>query len=157
VIQPARLGDVACTELPLLHAGPGRRLRQPPSRWAETWSAGAFGQVRAPGGDAELTGLYFADAGSTRSTLFVDTTCRAAAAGLLQGALAGRRTPTGLDRRRADQARGDRTHTYEYNRNLVLTDGTRVTRCRNLEILTGEIVGAGHASPAAGSRPSLFY
>ena len=38
------------------------------------------------------------------------------------------------------------TDTYEYNRNLVLTDGTSVDSVPNLEILTGEVVGAGHAS-----------
>src|SRR5262249_27613350 len=40
------------------------------------------------------------------------------------------------------------TDTYELNRNLVLTDGTRVDSVPNLEILTGEVVGAGHASPS---------
>jgi Fe-S cluster assembly protein SufD len=38
------------------------------------------------------------------------------------------------------------TDTYEYNRNLVLTDGARADSVPNLEILTGEVVGAGHAS-----------
>ena len=38
------------------------------------------------------------------------------------------------------------TDTYEYNRNLVLTDGAHADSVPNLEILTGEIVGAGHAS-----------
>ena len=38
------------------------------------------------------------------------------------------------------------TDTYEYNRNLVLTDGARADSVPNLETLTGEVVGAGHAS-----------
>ena len=38
------------------------------------------------------------------------------------------------------------TDTYEYNRNLVLTDGAHADSVPNLEILTGEVVGAGHAS-----------
>src|SRR3712207_7790573 len=38
------------------------------------------------------------------------------------------------------------TDTYELNRNLVLTDGARADSVPNLEIETGEIVGAGHAS-----------
>src|SRR5690606_4044279 len=36
--------------------------------------------------------------------------------------------------------------TYESNRNLVLTDGCRADSVPNLEIETGEIKGAGHAS-----------
>ncbi len=38
------------------------------------------------------------------------------------------------------------TDTFEVNRNLVLTDGARADSVPNLEIETGEIVGAGHAS-----------
>ena len=50
------------------------------------------------------------------------------------------------------------TDTYEYNRNLVLTDGTRVDSVPNLEILTGEIVGAGHASASGRLEDHhLFY
>src|SRR4029077_11354787 len=50
------------------------------------------------------------------------------------------------------------TDTYEYNRNLVLTDGTRVDSVPNLEILTGEITGAGHASASGRLEDHhLFY
>jgi Fe-S cluster assembly protein SufD len=38
------------------------------------------------------------------------------------------------------------TTTYELNRNLLLTDGARADSVPNLEIETGEIAGAGHAS-----------
>ena len=38
------------------------------------------------------------------------------------------------------------TSTYEMNRNLLLSDGARADSVPNLEIETGEIVGAGHAS-----------
>src|SRR5262249_17941157 len=38
------------------------------------------------------------------------------------------------------------TDSYESNRNLVLTDGARVDSVPNLEILTGEVTRAGHAS-----------
>ena len=38
------------------------------------------------------------------------------------------------------------TGTYELNRNLLLTDGARADSVPNLEIETGEIAGAGHAS-----------
>src|SRR5699024_12709529 len=36
--------------------------------------------------------------------------------------------------------------TYELNRNLILTDGARADSVPNLEIETGDIAGAGHAS-----------
>jgi Fe-S cluster assembly protein SufD len=38
------------------------------------------------------------------------------------------------------------TRTFELNRNLVLSDGARADSVPNLEIETGEIAGAGHAS-----------
>jgi Fe-S cluster assembly protein SufD len=38
------------------------------------------------------------------------------------------------------------TQTYEMNRNLLLSDGARADSVPNLEIETGEIAGAGHAS-----------
>ncbi len=44
------------------------------------------------------------------------------------------------------------------NRNLVLTDGARVDSVPNLEIETGEIVGAGHASATGRfDDEQLFY
>ena len=50
------------------------------------------------------------------------------------------------------------TDTYEYNRNLVLSDGTRVDSVPNLEILTGEVTGAGHASASGRLEDHhLFY
>ena len=42
------------------------------------------------------------------------------------------------------------TDTFEVNRNLVLTDGARADSVPNLEIETGEIVGAGHVVRWAG-------
>jgi Fe-S cluster assembly protein SufD len=113
-----------------------------------------------PGGQAELRGLYFADAGQhLEHRLFVDhaeRNCRSRVTykGALQGAEAHavwigdviiRPEATGTD-------------TYEYNRNLVLTDETRVDSVPNLEILTGEIVGAGHASASGRLEDHhLFY
>jgi Fe-S cluster assembly protein SufD len=38
------------------------------------------------------------------------------------------------------------TNTYEMNRNLLLSDGARADSVPNLEIETGNIAGAGHAS-----------
>ena len=50
------------------------------------------------------------------------------------------------------------TDTYEINRNLVLSDGGRADSVPNLEIETGEIVGAGHASTTGRfDDEQLFY
>ncbi len=113
-----------------------------------------------PGGDAELRGLYFADAGQhLEHRLLVDhaeRNCRSRVTykGALQGTGA-HAVWIGDVLIRAD-ATG--TDTYEYNRNLVLTDGTRVDSVPNLEILTGEVVGAGHASASGRLEDHhLFY
>jgi Fe-S cluster assembly protein SufD len=48
--------------------------------------------------------------------------------------------------------------TYELNRNLVLTDGARADSVPNLEIETGDIEGAGHASSTGRfDDEQLFY
>ena len=50
------------------------------------------------------------------------------------------------------------TDTYEINRNLILTDGARADSVPNLEIETGEIAGAGHASATGRfDDEQLFY
>ena len=50
------------------------------------------------------------------------------------------------------------TDTFEVNRNLVLTDGARADSVPNLEIETGVIEGAGHASAAGRfDETQLFY
>ena len=113
-----------------------------------------------PGGTVELNGLYFADAGQhLEHRLFVDhavphCTSRALYKGALQGDKARTVWVGDVLIRRAAEG----TDTYEMNRNLVLTDGARADSVPNLEIETGEIVGAGHAS--ATSRfddEQLFY
>jgi Fe-S cluster assembly protein SufD len=102
----------------------------------------------APGGDAELYGIAFADAGQhLEHRLFIDhdtPNCRSRVT--YKGALSGdgARTVWIGDVLIRPQASG--TDTYEYNRNLVLSDGAHADSVPNLEILTGEIVGAGHAS-----------
>jgi Fe-S cluster assembly protein SufD len=121
---------------------------------------GAEIRYDGPGGDAELTGLYFADAGQhLEHRLFVDhdmPNCRSRVTykGALQGT--GAHAVWIGDVLIRPEATG--TDTYEYNRNLVLTDGTRVDSVPNLEILTGEIVGAGHASASGRLEDHhLFY
>jgi len=113
-----------------------------------------------PGGSAELLGLYFADAGQhLEHRLFVDhdqPNCRSRATykGALQGALA-RSVWIGDVLIRA-AATG--TDTYEENRNLILTEGARAESVPNLEIETGEVIGAGHASTTGRfDDEQLFY
>ena len=113
-----------------------------------------------PGGDAELTGLYFADAGQhLEHRLFVDhaeRNCKSRVS--YKGALQGQDAHGVWIGDVIIRAEATGTDTYEYNRNLVLTDGTRVDSVPNLEILTGEVTGAGHAS-ASGRLEDLhlFY
>jgi len=107
-----------------------------------------------PGGDAELLGLYFADTGQhLESRLLVDHSqpnCRSNV--LYKGALQGDPDSNKPDAHTVwvgdvlIRAEATGTDTFEINRNLVLTDGARADSVPNLEIETGEIVGAGHAS-----------
>ncbi|MCV7256551.1 Fe-S cluster assembly protein SufD [Mycobacterium hackensackense] len=123
-------------------------------------------QYRGPGGDAELLGLYFADDGQhLESRLLVDHSqpnCRSHVTykGALQGDPSSDRPDTHTvwigDVLIRAEATG--TDTYEVNRNLVLTDGARADSVPNLEIETGEIVGAGHASATGRfDDEQLFY
>jgi len=113
-----------------------------------------------PGGDAELLGVYFADAGQhLEHRLFVDHAqpdCRSRVdyKGALQGEAA--HTVWIGDVLIRPEATG--TDTYERNRNLLLTDAARADSVPNLEILTGEVVGAGHASTSGRlEAQNLFY
>jgi Fe-S cluster assembly protein SufD len=113
-----------------------------------------------PGGDAALTGLYFADAGQhLEHRLFVDHSgpnCRSRVT--YKGALQGTDAHAVWIGDVLIRPEATGTDTYEYNRNLVLTDGTRVDSVPNLEILTGEIIGAGHASASGRLEDHhLFY
>jgi Fe-S cluster assembly protein SufD len=113
-----------------------------------------------PGGDAELRGLYFADAGQhLEHRLFVDhaeRNCRSRVS--YKGALQGDEAHAVWIGDVIIRAAATGTDTYEYNRNLVLTDGTRVDSVPNLEILTGEVAGAGHASASGRlEEQHLFY
>ena len=105
-------------------------------------------QYSGPGGSADLYGVYFADETQHQEhRLWVDhavPNCRSNVK--YKGALQGEDAHTVWigDVRIRPEATG--TETYELNRNLVLTDGARADSVPNLEIETGEIVGAGHAS-----------
>jgi Fe-S cluster assembly protein SufD len=113
-----------------------------------------------PGGEAELLGLYFTDHGQHQEhRLFIDHDtphCRSNVA--YKGALQGRDAHAVWIGDVLIRAAAEGTDTYELNRNLVLTDGARVDSVPNLEIETGEIVGAGHASATGRFEDEqLFY
>ncbi|MEJ8668837.1 MULTISPECIES: Fe-S cluster assembly protein SufD [unclassified Streptomyces] len=112
------------------------------------------------GGEAELFGLYFTDAGQHQEhRLLVDHNtphCKSNVA--YKGALQGEDAHAVWIGDVLIEARAEGTDTYEMNRNLVLTDGARVDSVPNLEIETGEIVGAGHASATGRfDDEQLFY
>jgi Fe-S cluster assembly protein SufD len=117
-------------------------------------------EYTGPGGELEMFGLYFVDAGQhIEHRLFIDhnqphTRSNAVYKGGLQGEGAHsvwvgdvliRKVAEGIE-------------TFETNRNLVLTDGCRADSVPNLEIETGEIKGAGHASATGRfDDQQLFY
>ena len=117
-------------------------------------------EYAGPGGSVEQLGVYFVDAGQhIEHRLFVDhnaphTRSNVDYRGALQGAKAHsvwvgdvliRKVAEGIE-------------TYESNKNLVLTDGCRADSVPNLEIETGEIAGAGHASTTGRfDDEQLFY
>ncbi|MGW7022984.1 Fe-S cluster assembly protein SufD [Streptomyces decoyicus] len=113
-----------------------------------------------PGGEAELYGLYFTEEGQHQEhRLMVDheaSNCRSHVT--YKGALQGQDAHAVWIGDVLIQASATGTDTYELNRNLVLTDGARVDSVPNLEIETGEIVGAGHASATGRfDDEQLFY
>ncbi|HEX4056973.1 MAG TPA: Fe-S cluster assembly protein SufD [Galbitalea sp.] len=112
------------------------------------------------GADAELFGLYFADAGQhIEQRVYVEhvaehTRSRVNYKGALNGE--GAHTVWVGDVLIGPKASG--TDTYEQNRNLVLSEGTRADSVPNLEIETGDILGAGHASATGRfDDEQLFY
>lgn len=100
------------------------------------------------GANGEAFGAYFADAGQhLEHQVYIDhdaphTRSRVTYKGALQGE--GAHTVWIGDVLIRNNANG--TDSYEQNRNLVLSEGTRADSIPNLEIETGDIAGAGHAS-----------
>ena len=113
-----------------------------------------------PGGELEAYGLYFVDAAQhIEHRLFIDhnaphTKSNAVYKGGLQGAGAHSVWVGDVLIRKAAEG----IETFETNRNLVLTDGCRADSVPNLEIETGDITGAGHASATGRfDDEQLFY
>ena len=116
--------------------------------------------LEGEGSETDMFGLYFADSGQhleQRPYLHhagAHTKGRVNYKGALQGA--GAHTVWVGDVLIGRDAAG--TDSYEQNRNLVLTEGTRADSIPNLEIETGDIQGAGHASATGRfDDEQLFY
>ncbi len=117
-------------------------------------------EYAGPGGSVEMLGLYFADAGQhIEHRLFVDHNAPKTKSNVVyKGALQGEKAHTVWIGNVLIRKVAEGIDTYEENRNLVLTDGCRADSVPNLEIETGEIAGAGHASATARfDDEHLFY
>jgi Fe-S cluster assembly protein SufD len=117
-------------------------------------------EFTGPGTSAELLGVYFATAGQhLEHRMHVDHGVPNAKSRVnYKGALAGNEAHTVWIGDVHIRAAAEGTDTYELNRNLLLSDGARADSVPNLEIETGEIVGAGHASTTGRfDDEQLFY
>ena len=138
---------------------PGTATSSPLS--AATWSASFRpSSTPGPGGNAELFGLTFTDAGQHHEhRLFIDhklPNCRSRV--VYKSALQGEDAHAVWIGDVLIRAEAVGTDTYELNRNLVLSDGARADSVPNLEIETGEVAGAGHASATGRfDDDALFY
>lgn len=114
----------------------------------------------AEGAEAEMYGLYFADSGQhIEHRTFVDHNApRNTSNVLYKGALQGETARTVWVGDVLIRKEAEGTDSYEKNQNLVLTDGARADSVPNLEIETGLIEGAGHASSTGRfDENHLFY
>ena len=105
-------------------------------------------------------GIYFATAGQHfEHRIHVDHGVPNAKSRVnYKGALAGNEAHTVWIGDVYIRAAAEGTDTYELNRNLLLSDGARADSVPNLEIETGEIIGAGHASTTGRfDDEQLFY
>ena len=117
-------------------------------------------EYAGPGASAELSGIYFATSGQhLEHRIHVDHNLPHAKSRVnYKGALSGDKARTVWFGDVFIRANAEGTDTYEVNRNLLLSDGARADSVPNLEIETGEIVGAGHASTTGRfDDEQLFY
>ncbi len=117
-------------------------------------------RYQGPGGNVEALGVFFTDSGQHHEhRLFVDhaqphCTSNVAYKGALQGAGAHAVWVGDVLIRAAAEG----TQTYEMNRNLLLTTGARADSIPNLEIETGNVISAGHASATGRfDEEQMFY
>ncbi|MDO5494420.1 MAG: Fe-S cluster assembly protein SufD [bacterium] len=111
-------------------------------------------------GSAELLGVYYVDEGQhlEHQTYINHTTPNCVSRVTYKGALQGEDAHAVWIGDVLIGAEAEGTDTYELNRNLILTEGARADSVPNLEIETGEIEGAGHASATGRfDDEQLFY
>ena len=112
------------------------------------------------GGDVNLLGLFFTDHGQHHEhRLLVEHDARSCRSRVTyKGALQGKGAHSVWIGDVVIGKNAVGTDTYEINRNLILGDGARAESVPNLEIETGEVVGAGHASATGRfDDEALFY
>ena len=117
-------------------------------------------EYAGPGGSVEMLGMYFADEGQhIEHRLFVDHTAPKTRSNVIyKGALQGEGAHAVWIGNVLIRKIAEGIETYEENRNLILTDGCQADSVPNLEIETGEIEGAGHASATGRFDDNqLFY
>ena len=117
-------------------------------------------EYTGPGSSAELFGLYFATDGQhLEHRVHIEHAVPGAKSRVnYKGALKGNMARTVWIGDVFIKAAAQGTDTYELNRNLLLSDGARADSVPNLEIETGDIVGAGHASTTGRfDDEQLFY
>ncbi len=117
-------------------------------------------EYSGPGSSAELYGLYFATDGQhLEHRVHVEHGVPGAKSRVnYKGALNGDSAHTVWIGDVFIKAVAQGTDTYELNRNLLLSHGARADSVPNLEIETGDIVGAGHASTTGRfDDEQLFY
>lgn len=117
-------------------------------------------QFDGPGGGIDALGVFFTDSGQHHEhRLFMDHNaphCRSNVA--YKGALQGEDAHAVWIGDVLIRANAVGTQTYEINRNLVLTEGARADSVPNLEIETGDVVSAGHASATGRfDEEQMFY
>ena len=113
-----------------------------------------------PGGSAQLLGAFLADSGQyVEHRILVEHTaphCTSSVA--YKGALSGAGTHTVWIGDVVVRREAVGTETYEMNRNLLLDDGARADSVPNLELETGDVASAGHASATGRfDDEQLFY
>jgi len=122
--------------------------------------ASTSADYRGTGGSVDMLGVYFADAGQhIEHRLFADHTAPRTKSNVeYKGALQGQDAHTVWIGNVLIRKEAEGILTYESNDNLVLTDGAKADSVPNLEIETGDIEGAGHASTTGRfDDQHLFY
>jgi Fe-S cluster assembly protein SufD len=122
--------------------------------------ASTSADYRGSGGSVDLYGVYFADAGQhLEHRLFVDHTAPRTHSNVeYRGALQGQDAHTVWIGNVLIRKVAEGIQTFERNDNLILSDGAHADSVPNLEIETGEIEGAGHASTTGRFDDNhLFY